>query len=180
MPSSCATCKIAFQRSVGPTVARPFHERNFAMAEFIEMLQGKLRRAAMIEKNIGDALYRMVARDGDGGQRHGFTEQSVHGNQPLDSALHKNMRVAVQQFLIVVMSDRQKEKTVLPEVTLDAADDHRCVGVAEIARDYSDGVSALHAQRARQIIWTIIQLARCGENARLGAFRYGTSSCGVV
>src|SRR5208283_2338054 len=126
----------------------------------------------MIEKNIGDALHRAVTRDGDRGQRHRFTEQSVHGNQPFNSTLHKNMRIAVQQFLIVVMSDREKEKAVLPKISLDAADDHRSVRVAKIARDYSYSVCALHAQRTRQIIGTIIQFARGCENTLLGTFRY--------
>src|SRR5271168_4391448 len=90
------------------------------------------------------------------------------------------MRIAVQQFLIVVMSDREKEKTVLPKITLDAADDYRGVGIAEIPRDHSDGVSALHPQRARQIIRAIIQFARRGLHALLGAFWHRARRRGIV
>src|SRR5271155_2243053 len=116
------------------TVVRPLHEGNFAVAEFVQMLQRQLSRAAMIEQNIGYAFQRTVTRDSDRGQRHRFTEQGVHRNQAFDSSLQKNMRIAVQQFLIVVMSDCEKEKTVLPKITLDAADDYRSVGIAEIPR----------------------------------------------
>ena len=116
------------------------------MAEFEKMLQGQLRRAAMIEQNIGYAFQRTVTRDCNGGQRHRFAEQGVHGNQPFDSSLQKNMRITVQQFFIVVMRDREKEKAVLPKVAFDAADDHSGISVAQIASDDADGVSALHAQ----------------------------------
>src|SRR5271156_6878177 len=78
------------------------------------------------------------------------------------------------------MSDREKEKTVLPKITLDAADDYRGVGIAEIPRDHSDGVSALHPQRARQIIGAIIQFARRSQHALLGAFRHRARRRGVV
>jgi hypothetical protein len=128
---------------------RSLHESDLAVAKFEQMLQRQLSRTTMVENNIRDAFQRAVARDSDRGQRHGFTKQSVHGNQSLNSALQKNMRIAVQQFLIVVMRDREKEKAVLPQVAFNAADNHRCVRIAQITRDHADSVGALHAQRAR-------------------------------
>src|SRR5580692_13062477 len=95
------------------TVLRALHESNFAVAELKQVLQRQLRRAAMIQQNIGYAFHRTMTRDGDRGQRHRFTEQRVHGNQALDSSLQKNMGIAVQQFLVIMMSNSEKEKAVL-------------------------------------------------------------------
>ena len=70
------------------------------------------------------------------------------------------------------MSNGEEEKTLLPQIAFDAADDHSGVGVAKVARNNADGVGALNAQRTRQVIGAIVKLARGGENSRLGVFRH--------
>ena len=69
----------------------------------------------------------------------------VHGDKAFDAALQENLRVGVQQFLVVMMSDGEKEKILLAEMAFDSTDDHGGVSVAEIPSDYADRVGALHA-----------------------------------
>ena len=140
------------------------------MAEIEEVLKGERGCAAMIEKNIRDAFDRPVTGDGDGGQRHGFTEHRIHGDQTFDAALQENVRIGVQEIFVVVMSDGEKEKTLLPQIAFDAADDHGSVGVSQVTGNDADGISALHAQGARQIIGAVIEFARGSENSFLGVF----------
>ena len=63
---------------------------------------------------------------------------------------------------------------------LDPADNHCGIGIGEIAGDNADGVGALYAQRAREIVGAIIQFAGCSENSLFGAFGNGAGRGGII
>ena len=79
-------------------------------------MQGQQRRAAMIEQNIGYALERAMTRDGDRGQRHEYTRKVSTEISPSTPRCRRISGITVEQFLVVVVSDGEEEKAVLPKI----------------------------------------------------------------
>ena len=138
------------------------------------MLEGQQGRAAVIQDDVRDALHLLVAGNGDGGQCRRLCDRGIHRDEPFHAAREQHLRVGLQEFSVVAMNYRQKEKVMLPQILLDAADDQGAVSVADFFGDYADGIGALHAERARQKIRAVVEFARRGENALLGVCRNGT------
>ena len=118
--------------------------------------------------------------DGNRRQRGRLVYGRIHRDDALDSTLRQQLRVSSQQHGIVPVHHGQEEIVALPQVLLNAADDGRAVGVADLFCDHSDGVGALVAQRARKEIGPVVQFFGGGVDSVLGLLRNGSSRRRIV
>ena len=78
------------------------------------------------------------------------------------------------------MDDCQEEIVALPQILLDAANDRRTVGIADLLRDHTNRVSALVAESTGKEVWPIIELLGGRTDAVLGLLRNGPGRWRIV
>src|ERR1700692_295733 len=111
----------------------------------------------VVENDVGHSLNFSMPRDSHRRKRRLVIQKSVHRDETLDATVAQHVRISFQQALIVTMGYGKKEKIVLPEVMLNAAHHDRSVGITNFFQDDANRVSAVGAQRTRQIIRTVVE-----------------------
>ncbi len=85
-----------------------------------------------------------------------MSDRGIHGNEALDPALKQELRIGLEELSVVPVSYCQEKETMSSKMSLDPADDHGAVGVADLLGDHSDCESALHTERAGKKVRPII------------------------
>src|SRR5579863_10083506 len=99
------------------------------------MVQGDASGMLMIQHNVSDPGKILMSRDSDRGQEECFGQLHVNGDKAFDAALHKQLRIALEQFRIMAVDDGEKEIIFLTEILFDAADHKRTVGISDFLGD---------------------------------------------
>src|SRR6266702_3587656 len=85
------------------------------MAEAVEISEGKLGGALVVEDDVGDAGERDVSGDRDGGLGGGGLEMSVDGEDAFDAAGLEEARIFGYQVFAVAMVGGEEEVALLHE-----------------------------------------------------------------
>src|SRR5579872_1912411 len=121
-----------------------------------------------------------MASNGNGRKRGSVLNRSIDGDDALDPALRENVRVSIQKLGIVAVDHRQKEVIALAQVLLNAADDPRTIGVANLFGNDTNGVGALVAESTGEKVRTVVEFLGGRVNAVLGFLGNGASRGGIV
>lgn len=158
------------------TGRRPAEKSDTPVAEVDQMLKDKPCGAMVIEDYIGDVGDALMAADGNGRKSGLLVNGGVNGDDTFSAAVEKQLGIRAHELVVMVVGDGEKEEIVLAEKGLDTADDRCAVGIADFFGDDADGVAALDAERTREEIWPIVELASGIEDTGAGVFRDG--ACG--
>ena len=157
-----------------------FQEGDLFVSQFHEMGKCEPRRKFVIQDNVCDAFDADVSGDRDGGEPEFFRDRSVGGNETLDTTRHEHLRIGVEKLRIVAVDHGEKEEIVLSQIFFDPADDQGSVSVADFFGNDTNRVGALEAERAGEIVGTIIEVLGGLDDALLGALGDGAGGRGVV
>lgn len=157
-----------------------FQEGDLFVSQFHEMGKREPRRKFVIQDNVGDTFDAAVSGDRDRGELEFFGDRSVGGNETLDATRHEHLRIGVEKLLIVPVDHGEKEEIVLSQIFFDPADDQGSVSVADFFGDDTNRVGALEAERAGEIVGTIVEVLGGLDDAFLGVLGDGASGGGVV
>lgn len=149
-------------------------EGDFAMAELGQMVESHPRGAGMVESDVGDALARLMAGDGNNGNGKRAFAASVDGDDALDGALQEHFRVFVDQIGAMAMAREKIEVAFLKEKILDAAHDQSGIALADLGNDDADGEAALAAQGTGEEIGAIVKTLGLSQNAGTRFLRDGS------
>src|ERR1017187_4907522 len=94
------------------------------------MLQGQRGGMVVIQNNISYPLDLAMAGNRHSRQWRFVSQKSVHCDKAFDPSVLEHRRIGCEQLLIVTVSNGKEEKVLLSQVTFDAADHERTVGVA--------------------------------------------------
>ena len=161
-------------------VALAFHEGDATVAEVVEMTQGHLGGAVVIERDVGEAGGFAVGGDADDGDGDLGAELGVDEQEAVDGAVHEEFGILLDEVGPAEMADGEVEEAFLEEVLLDAEHDAGEVAFAELGNDDADGIGEAGAQHARVEVGTVLKLFGGGEDALLGGGRDGLGDGGVI
>ena len=125
----------------------------------------------VIQHNISYPLDPAMAGNRYSRQRGFFSQESIHCDKTFHSSVLKHRRIGCEQFRIVTVSNGKEEKVLLSQITFDAADHERTVGVADFLHNHSNRVGTVHSQGAREEIRPIVQVPYRRQNSFLSMLR---------
>src|SRR5579864_6420702 len=102
--------------------------------------------ASMIQNDIRDAFDAMVSGNSNCRQWQRVFDGGIYSNEPFNATIHQNVRICLKEFWVVTMGNRQEEEVLLAQVTLNAADDQRSVGITNFLGHHPNHVGALCPQ----------------------------------
>ncbi len=100
-------------------VAAAAHECDLAMAELVEVAQGKLGGALLVEDNVGDAFNFAMAGDNDGGQSaEALLESRIDKDEAFDGAIQKEARILLDEVGLATVTRGEVEVALLDQGAL--------------------------------------------------------------
>jgi len=110
-----------------------------------------------------------------------FWNRSVNGYEPFDASRNQEIRICLQQFLVVTVRDSQKEKITLAQKLFDAADDDRAVRVANFLQNHANRKKFFCTRKLlASMLGRYFSSARRGQNSLPCRLRNGTRRRGIV
>jgi len=158
------------------TGGRPTEKSDLSVAKVEEMLKDEPCGAMVIEDDVGDVGDVLMAGDGNGRKSGLLVNGGVNGNDAFGAAGEKQLGIGADEVVVMAVDDGEEKEIVFAEDGFDTADDRGAVGIADFLGDDADGVAALDAERTREEIRTIVELASGLEDAVAGVF--GDAACG--
>ena len=141
-------------------MAAAAHERDFAMAELIEMTQSQFRGAPLIEHHVGDSLDLAMSGDDHHGQAEALLQNRVDQDETFDGAIHEQARILLDQIGLAAMARSQIEVPFFNEKLLDSRQNLRRIVVAEFGNQHAYRECLTLAQRSRKKAGAVIELCR--------------------
>src|SRR5271155_1008514 len=89
----------------------------------------------------------------------------IHGDQAVDGATQKKLRILVDQIRLVTMAGDEVEISFLQKMVFDSAHDHGGVTFAHFRDNYADDETAAGSQGPGKKVGAVVEFARGGENA---------------
>ena len=143
------------------------------VAKVVEMLKDEFGSAMVIEDDVGDVGDVLVAGDGHGRKNGFLVNGSINGNNAFDAAGEQQLGIGALEVIVMAVRDGEKKVIILSQEGLDTADDGRAVGIADFLGNHAHRVGALHAERTREKIWAIVELASGLDDTIAGFFGDG-------
>ena len=124
------------------------HVGDLAMAEPIEVTEGKLGGAVMIEDNVGDPEEGSVTGDSDGGRMNHSLQLGIDCEDAVDAArLEKTGILGDEVFSVTVMRGKE-EVALLHKNVSRSAKDLGVLAFAEFGKEDADGLGPEALERA--------------------------------
>ena len=162
-------------------VAAAAHEGDLAVSELVEMAQGKLGGALLVEDDVGDAFDFAMAGDDNGGENaEALFKRRIDKDEAFDGAIHEKSRVLFDEVGLAAVARGEVEIALLDKVLFDAAEDLHRVAVTEFGNEDADGESLALAQGPCKKAGAIVELGSGLRNAVAGFLRDGADSGGVI
>ena len=157
------------------------HEGDFAVAELVEVTEGKLGGALLVKDHIGDAFDFAMSCDGYGGENpDALFKGSIDKDEALNGAIHEESRVLFDEIGFAAVTRGEIEVAFLNEVLFDAAEDLHGVAVTEFGNEDTDGEGLALAQGAREEAGAIVEFGCSFNDAIAGFLRDGTDAGSIV
>ena len=149
------------------------HERDRAVAKFIQMTKRQLSGLALVEDHIGDAVNVAMGGHGDGGHRKIVVKRGIHEDESLGSAAHQQARILVYQLGLMAMMRGELEIALLHQVIADTAEHLGVIALTQFRHQDADGMGATIAQGAGEQAGLIVELLCSGLDAIARGLRNG-------
>src|SRR5215467_3417095 len=151
------------RRAVGKGLGSA-NESDLAMAERMQVLEGEVASDFVVDDDGADGIGFELASDHRCRDAALFkitqqvdVEEDPVGDydQGLDAAVEEHLEVTLEAAALVVDVCENREVGSLIERVLDAAENHRTEGVGHVEDHDADGVAALAAERAGELVGTV-------------------------
>ena len=116
------------------------HEGDAAVAEIVEVTEGHLCSAIVVEHGVGNAGNLAMSGDADDRNRDFVVKLRVDCQKTVDGAVHQEVGVLFDEVGTSEMADGEVEESLLHKVLLDTEHDAGEVAFAELGDDDADGV----------------------------------------
>ena len=160
---------VANAAPAGGTVAKSFgaaDEGDFAMTEGMKMLEREIAADFVIDDDRTHGVaFELEADDRGGnaaffkvGEQVDIEEEPVGENdETFDAAVEQHFQIALEAAALVVNVGEDGQVRRLVERVLNAAENQRAVGVGHVEDHDADGVAALAAQGAGELVGTVAE-----------------------
>jgi hypothetical protein len=157
-----------------------FHEGDAPVTELVEVTEGEMGSAVVIEDEIGDPGNADVRGDSDGGERDALAQIGVDEKKTVDGAADEEVGVLLDEVGPAEMADGEVEIAGLKEIFFDADHEACEVALAELGDDDAYGIGEPGAKHAGVYVGTILELFRRVENPLSSLGRDGLGYGGVI
>ncbi len=151
------------------------HEDDLAMAEVVEVLEGKAGGEYMIEDDVGDVGQVCVAGDEDGGEGEWVDELGIDGEDAVDAAGLEECGVLLDEGLLVAVVNGEVEVAFLHEEVADAGEDLGVIAFAEDGEEDADAPHGLAEEGAGDHVGLVVEFGGGGSNSLAGGFGNGAA-----
>src|SRR5208283_3688661 len=102
------------------------------------MTQRELRRAPVIQNDIGYVLHFLMARNGDGRHGRDSVHRGIDGDEAFHTAGSEKLRVGLLELDVMPVGDYQQEIVVCAEMRFDSAQHASAVSISEFLGNNAD------------------------------------------
>jgi hypothetical protein len=151
------------------------------MAKLVEVAQGKLGGALLIEDDICNAFNFAVTSDGHSRKdSDALFERGIDKNEAFNGAIHEEARILFDEIGFATMTCGEIEVTFLNEMFFDAAEDLHGIAVAEFGHEDTDCKRLAFAQRAREEAGAVVEFGGSFSNAVTGFLGDGADAGSII